>query len=880
MKKLLFAFVSLLLVTPPMFAAAAPVCLYQDVLSGPATGGEDGNGIYITVTGENLGTSGTITINGTPVAQIFNWGATDVTGRFQTVGMQVAKGTTSGSLVLTNSGGSCSNLSFKVRSGHIWYIGPNIDNSSPGSNCSTIEANGGTYTSPWGLTNNTSFADNGANFESHRTPYTYFRCASAGDAIVFLNGVKYAYYDGTNWHTELLLSKTGTSSSRFMTLMARPGATVTLGVSGGVAATGIRYDNAEYNVISGLNLIGAGESGVGLSPSPADRVVGNTIECPDCTGQAAALHPNGTGSADPSLGGLAALGNLIYHVSDLLPEGSAKEYHDVYFSLSGFEIGWNRIYDTNAYNGIQVYRDTTTGYYNFSIHDNDIADAWGSGINLGTIDPSSGYALVYNNIIHHVGVHLSDSPGPHSCIAVKNVQSSTAAGNIQIYNNSMYDCSGYLNYSNDSDSCAFTLEDSTGTHGSIDVVLTNNIIYQPSYKYSNNNVVNPYVCHATSAEATHSGSKNIWYSATTPWSTVPATVTGTGTIENPLYVSAADGLWTNYELQSTSRAIRAGSSSRYPTMDFAGKTRLSPPAIGALEAGSASLAVQVTVSAEPSTATLEQPITLTATVAQTGSSVPTGSINFVNASVSLGQASLDNEGTATLVVSSLPVGSYKVIADYSGDSNYPASESGYVSVEVLSATQTNLVVSSNPVTVGEALTLSATVEEDGGAIPVGTVNFLSGSTLLGTETLNASGVASLSTTSLAAGVQSLKAEYTGSATFEASTSPVVSETVESVTSPRTTATLEAYENPITSGSQLTLKATVKGSGSVSPTGTVSLLDGSTLLGTATLNSSGTGMLYATSLSTGTHSLKVKYSGSASFSSSTSTAISVVVKPLA
>ena len=71
MKKLLFAFVSLLLVTPPMFAAAAPVCLYQDVLSGPATGGEDGNGIYITVTGENLGTSGTITINGTPVAQIF-----------------------------------------------------------------------------------------------------------------------------------------------------------------------------------------------------------------------------------------------------------------------------------------------------------------------------------------------------------------------------------------------------------------------------------------------------------------------------------------------------------------------------------------------------------------------------------------------------------------------------------------------------------------------------------------------------------------------------------------------------------------------------------------------------------------------------------------
>ena len=389
MKKILFAFISLLLIAPPMFAAAPPVCLYQDVLSGPATGGENGDGIYITVTGVNLGTTGTIAINGTAVAQTFNWGATDVTGRFQTVGMQVASGTTSGSIVLTNSGGSCSNLTFTVRSGKIYFIGPNVDNSSPGSNCTTIKASGGTYASPWGLTNNTSFPDTGT-YTSYRTPYTYFRCVSGGDVLVFLNGVNYAYYDGTSWHTELLLSKTGTSSSSFVTLMARPGATVTLGASGGIVTTGVRYDNAEYNVISGLTMIGAGESGVGLSPSPADRVVGNTIECPDCTGQAAALHPNGTGSADPSLGGLAALGNLIYHVSDLLSGGSAKEYHDVYFSLSGFEIGWNRIYDTNAYNGIQVYRDTTTGYYNFSIHDNDIADAWGSGINLGTIDPSSG----------------------------------------------------------------------------------------------------------------------------------------------------------------------------------------------------------------------------------------------------------------------------------------------------------------------------------------------------------------------------------------------------------------------------------------------------------------------------------------------------------
>src|SRR5208337_1315244 len=59
--------------------------------------------------------------------------------------------------------------------------------------------------------------------------------------------------------------------------------------------------------------------------------------------------------------------------------------------------------------------------------------------------------------------------------------------------------------------------------------------------------------------------------------------------------------------------------------------------LSASGAGSPPAATQVTVSATPSPATLGQSVTLTATVAQTGSSVPTGGINFMNGSVSLGQ---------------------------------------------------------------------------------------------------------------------------------------------------------------------------------------------------------------------------------------------------
>ena len=194
---------------------------------------------------------------------------------------------------------------------------------------------------------------------------------------------------------------------------------------------------------------------------------------------------------------------------------------------------------------------------------------------------------------------------------------------------------------------------------------------------------------------------------------------------------------------------------------------------------SPSSAVQVTASATPSPATAGQPVTLTATVAQNGSSVPTGSINFLNGSASLGQASLDSEGTATLVLSSLSVGSYNVIAAYSGDSNYPAGESGSVPLQVLSTTTASLTASPNPVSAGQTLTLTATLTGDGSVWPTGTVTFLNGSTLLGTATLDSSGVATLSTSSLAAGTYSLTAQYAGNANFLSSTSAAASVTVNS-----------------------------------------------------------------------------------------------------
>jgi hypothetical protein len=190
-------------------------------------------------------------------------------------------------------------------------------------------------------------------------------------------------------------------------------------------------------------------------------------------------------------------------------------------------------------------------------------------------------------------------------------------------------------------------------------------------------------------------------------------------------------------------------------------------------------------------------------------------------------------------------------------------------------TTTSLTASPNPVATGQTLTLTAVVQGTGSTAPGGTVSFLSGSTPLGAAPVNSSGVATLTITTLAVGSYSLTAQYAGNANYLSSTSAVASVTVSGQAT-ATTTTLTASPNPVVTGQTLTLTAAVQGIGNAAPTGTVNFLNGSALLGTATLNSSGVATLTTTSLAAETYSLTAQYSGDANFLSSTSAAVSVTV----
>ncbi len=90
----------------------------------------------------------------------------------------------------------------------------------------------------------------------------------------------------------------------------------------------------------------------------------------------------------------------------------------------------------------------------------------------------------------------------------------------------------------------------------------------------------------------------------------------------------------------------------------------------------------------------------------------------------------------------------------------------------------------------------------------------------------------------------------------------------------TSTTLASSRNPAVSGQSVTFTATVT-SGSGTPVGTVSFMDGASTLGTATL-SGGHANLTTAALAVGSHSMTAVYGGSSPYTGSTSAALTETV----
>jgi hypothetical protein len=163
----------------------------------------------------------------------------------------------------------------------------------------------------------------------------------------------------------------GGTLSAPLALLAYPGERVDIVRNPGTFGTAIKsYYNAAngsqgHLVIAGfrINLGGTTASGIGISPDQTNlRIVNNEVQ---------GMYQDGGGDAaiSTSSSNVKVLGNSVHD------NGGSKLYHGLYFDSraqnpSGYDIGWNHIWNQTGGRCIQIYGDTGRLISNVRIHDN------------------------------------------------------------------------------------------------------------------------------------------------------------------------------------------------------------------------------------------------------------------------------------------------------------------------------------------------------------------------------------------------------------------------------------------------------------------------------------------------------------------------------
>lgn len=378
----------------PVVGFATPALLYSDLDSGPNSDGENGGGVYVTVYGKRLGTTGIVTVGG-GATTVKQWSDTKVT-------VQLGAASATGNIVLTNAEGTSNGLPFTVRSGRIFFITPN-------------GTGNGTVNTP-------------------APPTIIYKSAQAGDTYYLRAGNYTGLYGDTTWSYHNFTfdaGQRGTASSP-LAVVGYPGESVILTQRDrSNIAFGTGNGSGAYTTIANMTLL-AGTACIedgGLwdkanSGAPGIRIVGVTCSA------------NYTGN---TMTGLLSIGNSGWRVwgNEFKDTGTTppiNNNHAVYVqaAASDVDIGWNTFRNLRMGHVIQVHTDSVPGgpscytFNNVRIHDNiltatNVDDS--RGINIGNACYGSNGAI-YNNLLYNLGQDFS-------AIAIYN-------GSWKVYNNTLY----------------------------------------------------------------------------------------------------------------------------------------------------------------------------------------------------------------------------------------------------------------------------------------------------------------------------------------------------------------------------------------------------------------------------------------------------------
>jgi hypothetical protein len=214
----------------------------------------------------------------------------------------------------------------------------------------------------------------------------------------------------------------------------------------------------------------------------------------------------------------------------------------------------------------------------------------------------------------------------------------------------------------------------------------------------------------------------------------------------------------------------------------------------------------------------------------------------------------------------IDAGNYDWVEQYNGGpaNGDPVNGTGdsapYIFTVVPDTTIASTLTSSmNPAPVGTAVTFTVTLTGNV-AVPTGTVQFLDGTNVIGTGTLNAAGQASFTTSSLTVGTHPIRAVYAATLDFNGAASAVLNQVIQSVAL-TSTVTLTSSVNPSILGQPVTFTAAASVPGPfpfLVQSGTMTFLDGSTVIGTGAINQFGRATFKTSTLAIGSHPITASY----------------------
>ena len=529
--------------------SGAPQVLYTDVTSGPTSGGEGNNGMYLSIFGRNFGSSLSnvqVSLGGHAVASYLYLGPSRGRPDVQQLTVQVgslggaAQGTALPIDVIVGGVSSNTNLSFTPNPGRMLFV------SHSGNDATAV---------PGDINHPYRYVQNGSDGA--------FDVAKAGDTIVLmgtpLNGaaitsdptpaanawtdsyqgyfLRFINLDGT--------APTGAAGTGPVRLIAYPDQDVyiyvpytgTSGMKGaitGIDTTNTYFKGGRYVTIADLHVESGGPGGVINEQIAGDhwRVVNNELTAK-------------TGSTDPNdlAGGITGNGTNSYWVGNNIHDiygGSPMEMHGIYIDGDGsYTIQYNIIDKVTDGSGFQVFVNGGNGSTSccsapggLQFNHNIVANTAKYGINIA--DGSQGGLVYYDNLVYNSGV---------SCLRFN---TNTLQG-AKIYNNTFFNCG-----------TTYGAVDNDWTLPSDALDMENNIFYAGAGQ--------PYAAGSVGMGGSIGTiTNNLFYNGTgsPAWDAHPI-------LGDPLFVSASTTA-PDFHLQSGSPAIGTGSTAVVPvvTTDYA-----------------------------------------------------------------------------------------------------------------------------------------------------------------------------------------------------------------------------------------------------------------------------------------------------------------------